>query len=1441
MSLSQNKTSLSSNSLSRGGSSLSATRAPSSSQPTPEELVLLAKMQGGNVAEIAEELTNPRRSMLSTAGKKFKNTFGQFMDIISTPSQVVAGLISKDYTVREAMDQNLSVSDAIFGAENIFDKDGDPSTLAKIGNFLVRLPTDILLDPTTYLTFGASSGVMGIKALSKVSIGKEAAEQLGSKFSKKAAKDGFTTVSVNKQGQELLDYTRSYQRQMSGDAAIDAIQRKQGGLALQKRKQDLIASGVNKSAIDIAEREAKKFALTKSQDAKVLKTMLKDTIEAPLDIDDAKKVFSNILANNPALTTEFIDKGGIKFFGKTLLSAQRVSKASQMIPFMSKLDNFVEPIRNRALSVFDTSIVKMDDGTFRRIPEEFKSMQTKLKSVGEKMNIDAMKKLSDIQKNFNLNAGEMDILAASLNTLKVPMDPKLAKAYYFFRDINEEQLKNLRATGRLVNDLQGHIGNIFVEQDTKKIRINSGLSKELGASQQQTMAKYVEQSERPLVETNAKLANKILEEGPGALPPQLKQRISTARSVQDIEYEIGKDVDSLVRRYTEQGVPIEEAFQKQDVKKLLDFRAEVETLPRNRELVGKADFAKVKGADERVELTAKKTEEEIRSIMKEADEKLTRLQVKKEIFLDDIAELTDSINQIATGNITKSILKNMPTKDKESLELLSKRIEDFVGKQDIEKLKGAVLNEKNADDVVQKITKSVGNKEDADSIVKKTLKEYENLRLDIDLFNETIREIARKEKKEIVKRGAKEVANKMSPEDINAIAAAYARKSAAKFGIVRENINENALVKVVESLKNEYLQNPTGLRRVINSLLGKESKLADVIAEIDETNFLARKQIEALPEFDTYFTDNANKIYKRVASTAKELAEEGFVGFDTNIITSTLTRSLQNNRQALGQFFAEGLVRNFSKLKSEAPEGWVSLQSAITDDKIAKQFGDIVSSSDDVVFHPAIAKSYENMMRSLDGDDITEGFWRYYDKIQDYFKSSLTTIFPSFHARNGISNVILNAMDMGVEAFNPKTNALAVQTISYDRKIKSLEKLMSGSDNVAAQKATQEYGEIMSRVMFEDSSGYKWTFASLRNAAQQHGIAFNPNITGSADVLYDRRAMEEMFGFVKPEGVDKLLKPIDKVFEATRKYAATPIEEHARMVNFMSNLRKTGDVTHAAMRTKQFLFDYSNLTDFEKKFMRRLIPFYSFTRFNLELQAKALMTSPGRVSAQITGIKGVGEILGGEELTPEEQKLLPPWMKNSIALKKTKQDGSTQIITGFGTPIEQPFQQFNQNSILGSLSPLVKYPLERLTGQNFFRGMPISEVTNADVFAQSYVPRPIKEFIGLHEYTGVTQDGRRYDVAVALRPERMHMITSLPAIPRVLSTLNAVTDQDTEAGLRALQGLTGVRTDDINFERMAEIQQEQMIKDLEKLLRDAGVRGQFTRGYTRTNTIQQTQ
>lgn len=1042
-----------------------------------EGLLSLALQQGGSVSETAQELVHPTTSILSTIGSGFKNAFSKFVDLISIPNEVVAGVLSSKYSIGDAIKNRIKTSDVIFG-----DQDPKATTMQKVGSFLVRTATDIALDPLTYLTFGASEGILGVSSLQKITLGEEAAAQLG--------REAFSSAALSSDvGTPIY---RALTAQANGSAKAIELMGK--------------ARGIAPEITDLASKE--------------LETILKGTIDAPLNMDFAKKAMTNMLEAAPGLAETVIDKGGIKYFGKTILSGQRIASALRMIPGMTLVDEATKPFRLALQAPFDSGIVKdVNTGKYVRLPEEFVAAKDTAEKLAAMRTDGAYQNLNNIIKGNKLTVDEAKLLSDNLLAGTMPADERLANAYKQALGFNEDQLKWLQESGVPVAR-----------------RENFGM---------------------PLVRTDTTAVN---------FTPEIAS--TGAKGAATFERTTGKFIDT------------------------------------------------------------------------------------------------------ATGEV------KIGTSD--ALGLTRKVAEDG------------------------------------------------------------------------------------TPE-----------------------------------LKN--LTNPDTYKEVFADAQGNE--------------------------------------YERFNATMTELKQAGFK-FEDNAIIANAMRAANNAKVGATRRFIREAAQSFSRVASEAPEGWRRINIGNVAQESSKILQVLGKEGEDLVFHPMIAQELEKSVKAVITDAPTNDILKLYDKVQSLWKAGVTSVFPAFHGRNALSNVFQNFLDIGLQSFNPATHGAATQMVFYDKQAARLERLAYSSEASVAEEAKTALTELLGRNMFTDATGHEWSIGELRQTLKERGIAFVGG-TGQIDVS-NAKSTEEAVQSLFPESkttaqkagaIAKKVLPVTQdfaPFEAGR-LVGSMIEDQAKLVNFMTNLRATGDVSHAAARTSMFLFDYGNLTGFEKTFVKRLIPFYTFTRKNLELQVKTLLSTPGRISAELTGLTNLGQAISGGKLTQEEYDALPDWIKSGVNILKSKKGSTLEIYGSLGTPIEQPFAAFQPNQFLGSISPLVRVPIEQATGYSWFQGKPLSDVTNAAGFKNA--PQAVKDFIGYKAITGKKKDGTPFTWYVALNPSNMNIINNLPLVGRVMSSIKQMQNVDVASDSKVLQQLVGVRPYSFDTDQLQAQKELDLQNELKDLLTKAGVTSQFTRTY----------
>lgn len=553
---------------------------------------------------------------------------------------------------------------------------------------------------------------------------------------------------------------------------------------------------------------------------------------------------------------------------------------------------------------------------------------------------------------------------------------------------------------------------------------------------------------------------------------------------------------------------------------------------------------------------------------------------------------------------------------------------------------------------------------------------------------------------------------------------------------------------------------------------------------------------------------------RTIEGTISEINEAfGKNFFDANIINTAAIRGVASARAVASKEFLTEVAAKFGTKAAVAPTGYVAAG--------AKEL-------EGLVFHPAIAEQIDKMGKAFTGDEATNNLLAAFDKAQNLWKASVTSIFPAFHGRNAISNVFLNYLDLGKAALSPAKHALSGVLLNDNRVATNLEQaILKGGD--AAVTAKAQLKELLDKPVLTDDFGKTWTFGALRKEIKDRRVAFGDEFTGFLDI---REGIKEKLGSAVT-GKDKALKVAKAVIPVTQQAAifkagravGNTIEQQARVLNFITNLERTGDVVTAAERTKQFLFDYTNLSDFEKNVMRRLVPFYTFTRKNLELQVGQLAKQPGKLATQAKLFTNISKTLSGGTLTEEETKKLPQFLQEGLGIVYKRTGNKVEIINSVGTPIEQIFSVLKPNALLGSLTPIAAVPLQIAIGKHFFFDKDLKDVDDAKAFKNA--PQFIKDYIGFT--VRKNKDGsNRY---VALDPTRLFILNNIPPSSRVVSVIGQISDENVSGKLKVLRQLTGLKPYGQDLDEQAMYQEKAKMRELQDLLDAAGVAPIFKRSF----------
>lgn len=427
-----------------------------------------------------------------------------------------------------------------------------------------------------------------------------------------------------------------------------------------------------------------------------------------------------------------------------------------------------------------------------------------------------------------------------------------------------------------------------------------------------------------------------------------------------------------------------------------------------------------------------------------------------------------------------------------------------------------------------------------------------------------------------------------------------------------------------------------------------------------------------------------------------------------------------------------------------------------------------------------IVQHVDDTYQFLVNEETTKHFLKLYDKTLAFWKGSVTGWFPAFHSRNFMGGIFNNWL-AGVK--NPTRYVQA--------------------DNIVRGKT----GSITTKL------GTKYSYKELKDMAVKMGATGQP---GYLDVM---REVEK-----------DLQKGIAGKFFDVPKSVMEVVENRLRMPLFIDRIIK-GDTPQEAVKwVYKFHFDYTpeGLTTFEKDVLRRLIPFYRWTRGNMPLQIEQMLKTPGKYA----GVGKAIQKLSGDE-NKNEMQYLPEYMQEGLPIRLPGKDKKLpEYIYGLGLPLED-LNKLSRGSfkrtaegLLSEISPLLKYPIEATTGRNLFFGRPIEEV--------NWVYPFVDKIPGLKQWLEV-KSFKKTDGSQTFRanPYKMHLLNTM--VGRLYVTAGKTTDDRMTAITKMLYGLMGVKIREVDIEKEKFWRDREFRDKLERILEGEGLLRTYSRPYVPKN------
>lgn len=379
-------------------------------------------------------------------------------------------------------------------------------------------------------------------------------------------------------------------------------------------------------------------------------------------------------------------------------------------------------------------------------------------------------------------------------------------------------------------------------------------------------------------------------------------------------------------------------------------------------------------------------------------------------------------------------------------------------------------------------------------------------------------------------------------------------------------------------------------------------------------------------------------------------------------------------------------------------------------------------------FDAGMRDQVNKMLSNLDDIyDPSSKAAKMFDAVQRVWKTHVTIYSPSHHINNLIGDTWLSWM-AGVN--NPAVYKKAADILKgQSRRYDSLDDVEALTSRAIPAKAGGK--EILKKY------GKPVTADEFYIAAHRRGL------------LLSAKQLEDIFGDELFRGV----KPFGGKVHGVASAITQRRDHFTRLAHFVDAVGKSRAKSldeafdEAAHIVRKYHPDGMDLTNFERKVMRRIIPFYSWQRKSIPLILKFLVQKPGKIAMIPKALEAAQAAAGIEGVSrgqsfPVDQ-LFPDWMRESGIgpIAKTGMGGLPGVISSLsrqgvnpltgenigGYTIASPANPFVDSvaefvgygkpedllrGIAGQTTPFAKVPLELFFDENVRTGAPVSTDMN---------------------------------------------------------------------------------------------------------------------------------
>lgn len=433
---------------------------------------------------------------------------------------------------------------------------------------------------------------------------------------------------------------------------------------------------------------------------------------------------------------------------------------------------------------------------------------------------------------------------------------------------------------------------------------------------------------------------------------------------------------------------------------------------------------------------------------------------------------------------------------------------------------------------------------------------------------------------------------------------------------------------------------------------------------------------------------NPDILTTRNATVDEINAALGANKFKTDLAEATTEAALRNERAISGaeqlNFFYDNAQVDLKRVGGEAPPNWRRVRLEVPE-KFISQDGNLYPIRDtltkltEIPMPPEKARVIEGRWKVITKPDAVEKQLKdLYMGYESAWKRFTLFLFPEYHSRNAVGDL-----------WNGWMHGWRPQQIGKD--LHDAARLqMTGGRGISFKAGA--YGNLRG----ED----------IVKAARDYGVVGTGQLSEIKDILAPMST---------PKGKSIAKKIKDQVWDLKGPVAVGEALENNRRLGFFIRRLKEGDTFDEAARTvANALYDYGDITPFENSVMKRVFPFYTWSRKNIPAQAENLIRRPGKV-ALMPKLKGAVEGAQGENIPPEEVR--PEWMRREFSIYNGKNPNGKEnfVMLGSYLPTTDIFKFASEPedviaNVSSSMSPPIKIASELLANRDFYRERPVDQL-----------------------------------------------------------------------------------------------------------------------------------